>query len=381
MKSKKDKVSKILALIIFVLGFIASFGIAATGTFIRIKEFIESQKVETTYIHPFSDEGKLWLYEGEELKMEYECKYDGVYCGYAYEFIDDESYKLLYYNDGSVNELSTLINGRYIFIVQTQNAAKKQEEAEKAQQQTIEENPNGETEADIEYFEDTPTEAEYYYDEKVDVLDTVDVKVVAQYSAIKNYTILPENIYIAQNLQGKWGVIEFTDSGIKDVIPAQYDFIGIFTADNTVAPVDYTAYVVLNNGQWSLIDKTGKQISSPIRDAIYGFDGETIVAKSDSETFNVYHNGTKINKDLEYETIEFSQKGYVLAYVQGFGYAVYDNKGKIVNEGSLSYGQVAILEYNEETQEVIVTANGIEVYRGKNLNPLPTADPNGQPTQ
>ena len=93
MKSKKDKVSKIIALIIIVLGFIASFGIAATGTYLKIKEFIDSQKVEEIIIHPFFDEGKLWLYDGEDLRMEYECKFDGIYCGHAYEFVDDSSYK------------------------------------------------------------------------------------------------------------------------------------------------------------------------------------------------------------------------------------------------------------------------------------------------
>ena len=85
-------------------------------------------------------------------------------------------------------------------------------------------------------------------------------------------------------------------------------------------------------------------------------------------------------KKIEYEAIEFTQKGYVLAYLQGFEYALYDNKGRVVNEGPLSFGQVATTEYNEETKEVIVTANGIEVYRGKNLNPLPSVDPNAEPT-
>ena len=42
MKSKKDKASKIIAFLLLILGFIASFGIAATGTFFRIKEFIEN---------------------------------------------------------------------------------------------------------------------------------------------------------------------------------------------------------------------------------------------------------------------------------------------------------------------------------------------------
>lgn len=383
MKSKKDKASKIIAFLLLILGFIASFGIAATGTFFRIKEFIESQKVETVYIHPFSDGGKLYLYNGEELLMEYECDYDGVYCDHAFEFIDDESYSLLHYQDGTVDQLSSLINGQYIFIVQSKKAAKKQDEqaaAQAAAQQQLQEDPNGDTAQDIEYYEDVSTGEEYYYDETVDVLDIFDKKVVKQYAAIKNYSILPETLYMAKNLQGKWGVIEFTDTGIKDVIPAQYDFIGIFTPDNTLAPVDYTAYVVLNNGQWSLIDKIGKQITPPIKDAIYGYEGETIVARTANETYNIYYNGNKLNKEIEYEAIEFTQKGYVLAYLQGFEYALYDNKGRVVNEGPLSFGQVATTEYNEETKEVIVTANGIEVYRGKNLNPLPSVDPNAEPT-
>ncbi len=250
----------------------------------------------------------------------------------------------------------------------------------KTYQQQLQEDPNGDTAQDIEYYEDVSTGEEYYYDETVDVLDIFDKKVVKQYAAIKNYSILPETLYMAKNLQGKWGVIEFTDTGIKDVIPAQYDFIGIFTPDNTLAPVDYTAYVVLNNGQWSLIDKTGKQITPPIKDAIYGYEGETIVARTTNETYNIYYNGNKLNKEIEYEAIEFTQKGYVLAYLQGFEYALYDNKGRVVNEGPLSFGQVATTEYNEETKEVIVTANGIEVYRGKNLNPLPSVDPNAEPT-
>ena len=58
----------------------------------------------------------------------------------------------------------------------------------------------------------------------------------------------------------------------------------------------------------------------------------------------------------------------------------YSKVSDVFNEGPLSFGQVATTEYNEETKEVIVTANGIEVYRGKNLNPLPSVDPNAEPT-
>ncbi len=366
MKSKKDKVSKIMALIIIVLGFIASFGIAATGTYLKIKEFIDSQKVEEIIIHPFFDEGKLWLYDGEDLRMEYECKFDGIYCGHAYEFVDDSSYKLSYFNDGVTNEITAVINNRYILVVETKNAAKKQEELAKAEEAKANQAEQGVVgEEDIEYYEEPVMEEEHYYDEEVEVLDVDELKIVAKYAAVKNYSMLPENLYIAKNSQGKWGVIEFTESGIKDVVAAQYDFIGIFTPDSTVAPVDYTGYVVLSNGQWFIIDKTGKQISTPIREAIKGYEDSTIVASTEDNLYNIYNaSGKKLNEGT-FETLEFTGQGYIVAYNQGFNYALYDNAGKEVISGTLGFQANPEYQYFPETDEFIFKANGLEVFNGK----------------
>ena len=66
MKSKKDLGSKIFAFVLLLLGFIASVTIGVTGTVLRIKEFIESQKEEIIIIHNFSEDCKLWFYDDQQ---------------------------------------------------------------------------------------------------------------------------------------------------------------------------------------------------------------------------------------------------------------------------------------------------------------------------
>ena len=343
MKSKKDVVSKTIAFIIILLGFIASLGIAGIGSFTKIKELIDSQKVEPVYIHSFFEEGKLWFYDASDnLIASYEC--NGVYCGFAYETIDDEGYALKYFNDGTINEIKT-IDDMYAFIIDV--PAPQTSENETAEQYTDNE------------------ENKYHYETKVQLFHLQSNKIVREYMAVKNYSILPNRTFIVRNMDGKWGVIQFVGQEVNDIISAQYDYIGVFSPTEDLAPTDYDKYVVLANGYWSLLDTTGKSVSTPLTEPIYGYEGETIVTKPSERVHHLYDfKGQKIY-DYNFEKTNITGKGYIIAYSEGGIAIVVDNKGTVLAEAELMSGQTPTYEYDSTNKEVVVMASGSEMFRGK----------------
>ncbi len=331
MKSKRDVASKTIAFVLILLGFIASIGIAGIGTYTKIKEFIDSQKPEIKTVNPFFYEGKLWFYNAEkDLISTYECKNGGT-CGYAYETIDDKGYSLQYYDDGKIDVLNT-VSGIFAFIIDAE--------------------PDNTDNPDL-----------YHYNTKIQVYEIRSGKIIGEYMAIKNYSMLPDNIYIARTMSGKWGIIQFVGPEINEIVPAEYDYIGVYSPTKSLAPIDYQAYAVLKNGKWSLLDVTGKTISSPIQEPVFGYEGTTIVTKVGESSYNIYNSaGEKIAPE-SFETINITGKGYVTAYNTGRRVIITNNEGVLVKEAELNSGQSPVYEYDASTGEIIVKANGEIVFR------------------
>lgn len=264
---KVDNINKVIAMVVLLILCIACLGMGITGAVVKFKALLDSTKPDTgPVLKDFFQDGKLNFYEGDELIAEYDCQ--SSFCGWAYQKIDDVNYALKYYEQEGVKQYTEKIDGRYAFIVDG----------------------------------DPSEDDQYYYLAGVKIYDVQEKKVIGEYNSIKNYgTTLLNNTYIAQDKNGKWGVIDLQDGKVNTDLNFEYDFIGIFyrgtTDDETSEPLkDVSKYVVLQDGGWYVIDSSGSKLTSRIPEPIQGYEGNIVIAGKD--TYSAYNkNGSKLFTD------------------------------------------------------------------------------------
>lgn len=282
MKDKekdKDLVQKKIAFIILLVGFILSLVIGVIGGLKMFLTFADQMTTPQSNIEQttssFYTDGKLNFSNGTT----YECQ--GSNCNWAYEMIDDVSYKMQYYNDGTINMFEGLIDDRYAFLVDGDNVGE----------------------------EDT-----YYRGLGVKIYDTATSKVVDEYLAIKNYSkILYNKVYIVQAKTGKWGLINIIDGSATNVFEFKYDFIGVFARDNTVDISAVDKFVVLENGKWSILDISGNVVSGPFDDKIVGYEGSMVVLTDDTKVYVNIFNSNKYDYS-SFKNVLFTNTEAVVLY-------------------------------------------------------------------
>lgn len=339
MKSKKDQFSKTFAFVLILVAFIASLVIGINGTRIRIHNYIESKKPKPIVLHEFYEDNKLWYYRPGtyEIQGTYECNGKGIYCGYAYELVDDSSYSLRYYLSNTIIYYSQIIAGDYSFIVDAEN---------------------------------TPEEGDTQYrNEKIKLLKISSGEVISEFSAVKSYSELSgiNESFIVRDLDGKWGVIQVTATGPEGKVPFIYDYIGMHTYNQNELPSVINKYVAKKGNSWYVIDNTGKEIISGVPEPIYGYEGTVAITKDSNDKYNVYSaNGEKINTLTEFDDVLFTGTGYVVGAKDSYRYSIYDNTGKEVKDGIL-FPRDSI-DSTVEGDMTIIKINNIEVFSGKNLS-------------
>ena len=339
MKSKKDQFSKTFAFILLLLAFIASLVIGINGVKLRVQKFIEDRKPKPIILHEFWEEGKLWFYVPgtSTIQGTYQCNDKNIFCGYAYELVDDRSYALQYYNSNSSINYSAYLAGDYAFIIDAENE---------------------------------PEEGDANYrNEKIKLIKISTGQQEAEYSAVKSYgNILGfDYSYIIRNLEGKWGVVQITSSGPEIKVPFQYDFIGLFTFKLNEFPNITNKFVAKKGSEWVVVDNTGTEIIKNIPEPIYGYDGKTVVTKNDDGKYNFYDaTGTKINPVSPYTNIIFTETGYIVGEYPNSRYGIYDNNGKELKVDLLHFNNPVSFVVDNDNTSILINYN--EVFNGPNLS-------------
>ena len=339
MKSKKDQFSKTFAFILLLLAFIASVVIGVNGVKIRVHNYIESKKPKPIVLHNFYEDGKLWFYSPGTTNIQgtYQCNGKGIYCGFAFELIDDKSYSLQYYDSKTQINYTSYIAGNYAFIIDAENPPEE-----------------GDT---------------CYRNENVKLINITTGAVLKEYSAIKSYSNANgiDGTFIVRSLDGKWGTIKVGFNGPEDKVPLEYDFVGMFTYAATESPTVTDKFVVKKGSTWSVIDENGTAIISNVPDPIYGYEGTTAATRNTSGEYNIYDSkGTKINLITYYTSVKFSGTGYVLGQRENIQYGIYDNAGKEVKTDQLFF-QEDISTTTTETSTTFAK-KGVTVFTGDNLS-------------
>lgn len=241
---KKESNSGSLIIIILIL--VISLPPAIWGVTAKIMKALEPPEEVVIEDKSFNQNGILHFYSYGTLVGTYTCTSGYLYCGYVLETIDDDTYGLNYYNDKQIDTIE-LINGKYAFIV------------------------------------DTTVDEEYYRSSPINLIDVTTNEVKGTYNAVKNYTMgLVNDLYIVKNNFNKWGVLQIKDTGITQIIPFEYDYIGVRDEiDETLSLLKSDRFVVTSSSNNYIIDNNNIALTNKSSNKITDYNSDSYISKSD----------------------------------------------------------------------------------------------------
>ena len=213
--------------------------------------------IEENPNHDTYFDGYIWFYNtNDEFLSKYECLTE--ICEYTVPIIDDNTYGLNYYKEGTVDRVS-LINDKYTFI----------------------------TDGQVIYL---------YAAETGTKLQT--------YNAIKTYNSnLENNSYIVKNSDGVWGVLSISET-LGSVLPFEYSFIGLKNDLNEDGTISTDKFIVQKDTKWYIVDNNNSSLSGYIDDPIIDYNNDYIISSS-VDKIRIYS-----YEDYEYLT-NYNIKDYI----------------------------------------------------------------------
>ena len=203
-------------------------------------------------------EGYMWFYDSEDKYLsKYECLTE--VCEYTNPTIDDNTYGMNYYKDGTIKSVS-LINDKYTFITDGANI--------------------------------------YLY--SADTGHTLQT-----YKAVKTYnTNLENNAYIVKDDNGVWGVLSISDV-LSKILPFEYSFIGLKNEVNENGELKSNKFIVQKDTKWYIVDNNNSALTGYIDDPIIDYTNEYVFSKNADKV--------RIYSYQNYEYLEsYNIKDYIL---------------------------------------------------------------------
>lgn len=193
-------------------------------------------------------------FEVDDEEYTYECKSDK--CKMALETVDDSLYEINHYNS-EVEDGLTIINDKFVFI----------------------DDSNG---------------------KEVKLYNFVNGTTLASYKAFKSYNVgIEENVYIVQNRDEKWGVIQILDDTIKQIIPFEYAFVGIPYGMFDGNSLSSELYLVYDEERWTVINKENLELYSSI-EPVVDFNDKYVVTAGDHFSLKDYADRRVLNGNYKY---------------------------------------------------------------------------------
>ena len=309
MDNKYKKGAFIITLILFVI----SLPFTVMGI-IYHRQQTGSDNVEKKFHY----NNKLYFYDtSKNLIGTYACKYSN--CGYADEVIADNEYGINYFKLTLLSD--KIIDKRYAILSD---------------------------------YKDTQ--------EEIIIYDIKNSKELGRYKEYKIYNVGIENNYIiVKDNKDLYGVIQITNNSIKEVIPFEYEFIGL---PNKIekSKISSENFIVLQNNLWSLINETSK-LTVEYNNPIVDYDDSTVITKSASNYSLLSYNGnSKLSgeyKRLNYvgnclEVMDFMNNYYLLNKSTltkvSNNYTVNDNS--VIGTKADNNGNIQIIIDNETKETV-----------------------------
>lgn len=286
------------SLVIIILLLIIFFPLTIYGYIYR-----SNNKIDDNPNHDMYYKGKVWFYNNSsELLGFYECKSEK--CELAKSTIDDKKYNLNYYTDGTKEYINSK-DDNYVFI----------------------------------------QDGEYVY-----LFDIKHNKVIQEYLKVNDYnTKIDSPIVIAQNKEEKYGVLYFSNN-INLVLPFEYDFISLVNKVNQNNELISNKIVVLQNEKWSLVDNSGKKITSDYNNPITDYTDKYIITFD--KLYNIYdYEGNQFVSNLTIQKYIFENK-YIGLVSNNKLYIYSDLNNNPLKEYNITSNSSVSLKYENSTLKI-----------------------------
>ncbi len=253
----------------FIILFLLLLFLPLTGYSMYLK--MTYVKPDTTLVNENKEmfyAGKLWFYDDlGKLLGTYDCQNE--YCAYGSSFSEDDQYAIDFYKTTNETYLP-IINNRFVFIKDEKN--KNSHELS---------------------FLDLQQPSSYKG---------------LKYTSVKNYQVgLEDNLYIIQNKEKKYGVLQINTMPMSVIAPT-YDFIGVVNQlnDNKHLIADY--FVALKDQEWMIIDKNDAKLTDGITDEIVNFNGSYVITQDENQLVHVVNYKNEMALEGDYVSLSFVGK-------------------------------------------------------------------------
>ncbi len=270
MKNKKIALINIVILLVIFLPI----------TIIGLVKHIQDSAVIENPNHDFFYDNSLWFYDAKDnLINTYKCK--SSICELAKPIIDDDTYHINYYKDG-VDDVIKYNGSSHTFI-----------------------NDNN----------------------VISLYDIRNGKSFINLKSIKTYnTTLDNNLYIVQNgINNLWGVIKIDNTGtndFKNIIPLDYEFIGLKNKLTEDGKLDTETFIVSKNSMWYLINQTNTTMCQAIDMPLVDYSPNYIIGYRD-EYMIFNYNGERLYEQYHIDSYTYADK--YIGLIQDQTLYVYNN--------------------------------------------------------
>ena len=176
-------------------------------------------------------------------------------------------------------------------------------------------------------------------DENIILYDIKEQENIDTYSLLKGYS--DSDIVVLKDADNRFGVVEFSKDGVKEILEFSYDFIGRLNSESS--------FVVKTNDRYYIYNLEGKNVSNGLRYEIRSYNDTHIVV--DNNGYYVYdYNGNLIYDDA-YDYIELLEK-YALLIDKGMLY-VRDYQNNKYNEEGIEISSTYYNPLNVYTEEMV----------------------------
>ena len=275
MLSKKQKIIIIISIILVLLVIV---GVILYFFLFNKDEHLEEEKEPVVIIekdnYRFEDGTLIFVSEDEKDLGSYECSNKNEKLCYVAYYSNEDEFdvpKNVYENGVSIDFRSDILLDNFVFIY---------------------DNPKSE-------------------DGNIKLYDINKSEVIDEYKIVKE---VDENHVIVENLEEEYGLLNFTENQVNEVIDFSYDYLG-YILDN-----DYV--VGANNNNYILLDLEGNDVSKNIPGEIKNFDANNISVKIDGDYYIYDYEGIRQSEE-KFDYIRFVSS-YIIAASSKKLY-IYDN--------------------------------------------------------
>lgn len=259
-----------ITIIIITIPLTIFFLIGSAGLLLKIFNYGYVPYVDPNPDRKFLLDGKLYFYDKSNTFIgNYSCGADSIYCGYAYETVDD-NFGFRAYNDGEINEV-TLINERYAFIV------------------------------------DTNKEEEYYRNSEIILYDVKNEKELERFEAVKNYTKgLSNGIIFVKEINGNWRILSLKEKTPILITDNSYDYVAVKKNSFVGEELNSNDIITFDGTSWQIISNTGSSKTSKTTNKIVDSYLNYIIYKNANNKYimKTYSDYSLLN-GYTYNSIEF----------------------------------------------------------------------------